>query len=151
MPTPQFNVRVPEQFHGLLRDIVEGLRANPGLAGALSAVCRQAKASPGADIVLTVVDISRLEAMEARLEAVEAWLTNGGTRSVPPARRRSSEAALPAADNRVIPDEILAEAAALWDGGRGASFDKIIKAKGWTCHRSALHKAVVRYLARQPA
>jgi hypothetical protein len=45
MPTPQFNVRVPEQYHDLLRLIVERLRANPdgadALAAALSAVCRQ--------------------------------------------------------------------------------------------------------------
>jgi hypothetical protein len=45
MPTPQFNVRVPEQYHDLLRLIVERLRTNPdgadALAAALSAVCRQ--------------------------------------------------------------------------------------------------------------
>src|SRR5688500_2164150 len=34
MPTPQFNVRVPERYHDLLRLIVERLRANPDGADA---------------------------------------------------------------------------------------------------------------------
>jgi hypothetical protein len=56
MPTSQFNVRVPEQYHALLRLIVERLRANPdgadALADALTAVCRQF-AGRGDDYLLT--------------------------------------------------------------------------------------------------
>src|SRR3954453_12525419 len=58
MPTPQFNVRVPERYHALLPLIVERLRANPdgadALADALLAVCRQ-PAGKGADNLLTAV------------------------------------------------------------------------------------------------
>ena len=48
--------------------------------------------------------------------------------------------------NRPIPAEHLEEAARLWDGGNGPSFQKIIAAKGWPYHRASLDKAVKRYL-----
>jgi hypothetical protein len=50
------------------------------------------------------------------------------------------------ARNRPIPVEHLEEAARLWDGGNGLSFSQIIAAKGWPHNRSALHKAMKRYL-----
>jgi hypothetical protein len=53
---------------------------------------------------------------------------------------------LETARNRPIPAEHLEEAARLWDGGNGLSFSQIIAAKGWPHHRSALGKAVKRYL-----
>jgi hypothetical protein len=89
MPTPQFNVRVPERYHDLLRLIVERLRANPdgadALADALSAVCRQAAsgaadslpstadsgADSGADSLPSPADSARLDAIEDRLDALE--------------------------------------------------------------------------------
>jgi hypothetical protein len=100
MPTPQFNVRVPERYHALLRLIVKHLRANPdradALADALSAVCRQPDGSLGAvnaDSLPTPANISqRLDAIESRLEALEqrAAMDETGrvavqTRSEPPA------------------------------------------------------------------
>jgi hypothetical protein len=48
--------------------------------------------------------------------------------------------------NRPIPVEHLEEAARLWNGGDGSSFQKIIDAKGWSYHRASLDKAVKRYL-----
>jgi hypothetical protein len=79
MPTPQFNVRVPERYHALLRLIVERLRANPdgadALADALSAVCRQPAGSGaiGADNLQTPADRARLEQpILDRLAALEA-------------------------------------------------------------------------------
>jgi hypothetical protein len=79
MPTPQFNVRVPERYHDLLRLIVERLRANPDgaddLADALSAVCRQPAGSGaiGADNLQTPADRARLEQpILDRLAALEA-------------------------------------------------------------------------------
>jgi hypothetical protein len=48
--------------------------------------------------------------------------------------------------NRPIPVEHLEEAARLWNGGDGSSFQKIIDAKGWSYHRGALDKAVKRHL-----
>jgi hypothetical protein len=53
--------------------------------------------------------------------------------------------------NRPIPVEHLEEAARLWNGGTGSSFQKIIDAKGWTYHRGSLDKAVKRYLERSSA
>jgi hypothetical protein len=53
---------------------------------------------------------------------------------------------LEASRNRSIPAEHLEEAARLWDGGNGPSFQKIIAAKGWSYHRASLDKAVKRYL-----
>ena len=70
MPTPQFNVRVPERYHALLRLIVERLRANPdgadALADALLAVCRQPAGSGaiGADNLPAFADSVRLDAIE---------------------------------------------------------------------------------------
>ena len=82
MPTPQFNVRVPERYHALLRLIVERLRANPdgadALADALLAVCRQPAGSDaiGADNLQTPADRARLGSLEQpildRLAALEA-------------------------------------------------------------------------------
>jgi hypothetical protein len=82
MPTPQFNVRVPERYHALLRLIVERLRANPdgadALADALLAVCRQPAGSGaiGADNLQTPADRARLGSLEQpildRLAALEA-------------------------------------------------------------------------------
>jgi hypothetical protein len=82
MPTPQFNVRVPERYHALLRLIVERLRANPdgadALADALLAVCRQTAGSGaiGADNLQTPADRARLGSLEQpildRLAALEA-------------------------------------------------------------------------------
>src|SRR4051794_28605290 len=77
MPTPQFNVRVPEQYHALLRLIVERLRASPdgadALADALLAVCRQPAGSGaiGADNLQTPADRARLDALEERLGSLE--------------------------------------------------------------------------------
>jgi hypothetical protein len=53
---------------------------------------------------------------------------------------------LEAPRNRSIPVEHLQEAARLWDGGNGLSFQQIVDAKEWSYNRSALHKAVKRYL-----
>ncbi len=73
MPTPQFNVRVPERYHDLLRLIVERLRANPdgadALADALSAVCRRSAGS-GADNLPTAADSVRLDDFAALFERV---------------------------------------------------------------------------------
>jgi hypothetical protein len=75
MPTPQFNVRVPERYHALLRLIVERLRASPdgALADALLAVCRQPAGSDaiGADNLQTPADRARLDALEERLGSLE--------------------------------------------------------------------------------
>jgi hypothetical protein len=77
MPTPQFNIRVPEQYHGLLRLIVERLRANPNgadaLAAALSAVCRQSANSGAisADSLPVAADSLPSPAVSDRLDAVE--------------------------------------------------------------------------------
>src|SRR3954466_662741 len=77
MPAPQFNVRVPERYHALLRLIVERLRANPdgadALADALLAVCRQPAGSGaiGADNLPASADSVRLDAIEERLGSLE--------------------------------------------------------------------------------
>jgi hypothetical protein len=96
MPTPQFNVRVPERYHALLRLIVERLRANPegadALADALLAVCRQpadallavcrqpagkgadnllTAAGKGADNLPTAADTEVLRSILERLDALE--------------------------------------------------------------------------------
>jgi hypothetical protein len=78
MPTPQFNIRVPEQYHGLLRLIVERLRANPNgadaLADALTAVCRQPAGSGaiGADRLSAAADSLPSSAVSDRLDAITA-------------------------------------------------------------------------------
>jgi hypothetical protein len=48
--------------------------------------------------------------------------------------------------NRPIPVEHLEEAARLWDGGNGPSFQQIIASKGWPYNRAGLYRAVKRYL-----
>jgi hypothetical protein len=99
VPTPQFNVRVPDRYHDLLRLIVDHLRANPdgadALAEALSAVCRQTADSIGADNLPTPADSARLDAIDARLAALEqrvaaideAGRVTGDIPSEPPAQR----------------------------------------------------------------
>jgi DNA-binding NarL/FixJ family response regulator len=78
MPTPQFNVRVPEQYHDLLRLIVERLRANPdgadALADALSAVCRQSagRCAISADSLSAAADSLPSSAVSDRLDAITA-------------------------------------------------------------------------------
>jgi hypothetical protein len=78
MPTPQFNIRVPEQYHGLLRLIVERLRANPdgadALAAALTAVCRQSasRSAIGADSLPAAGDSLPSAAVSNRLDAITA-------------------------------------------------------------------------------
>ena len=47
---------------------------------------------------------------------------------------------------RSIPVEHLEEAARLWDGGNGPSFQQIIASKGWPYNRAGLYRAVKRYL-----
>lgn len=108
MPTPQFNVRVPERYHDLLRLIVERLRANPdgadALADALSAVCRQ-PAGKGADNLLSDASTDvpqsilerlaaleereprmvRIEALEARIAVLEEMLAGPPATPPPPA------------------------------------------------------------------
>jgi hypothetical protein len=80
VPTPQFNVRVPERYHDLLRLIVERLRANQdgadALAEILTAVCRQPAVS--ADSLPSIADrrvdaiIDRLTALEERMNRFQA-------------------------------------------------------------------------------
>jgi hypothetical protein len=202
MPTPQFNVRVPEQYHGLLRLIVERLRANPdgadALAAALTAVCRQSAGSIGAigaDSLSAAADSLPSSAVSDRLDAITADLEDLKVRIAllpeilerltrqeefsrkvlafdervnegrvkdrearagsPPASTSASK--LPAKprpatpDNHPIPVEHVEEAARLWDGGKGPSIAKIIAAKGWSHHRSALGKKVKRYLDQSSA
>jgi hypothetical protein len=192
MPTPQFNVRVPEQYHDLLRLIVERLRANPNgadaLADALTAVCRQSagsgaisadRLSAAADSLPSSAVSDRLDAIERRhedlhilLDTIQERLARQEQTTVelttftqsikegivkdraragsPPASKRASKvptAPRPAEpSDRSIPVEHVEEAARLWDGGKGPSIAKIIAAKGWTHHRSALGKKVKRYL-----
>jgi hypothetical protein len=85
MPTPQFNVRVPERYHDLLRLIVERLRANPdgadALADALSAVCRQSagRGASDADRLSAAADSLPSSAVSDRLDAIEARLASGAS------------------------------------------------------------------------
>lgn len=83
-PTPQFNMRMPEETHAALREIAEALRRNPGLAERLVDTCRQdaaGKMDPAAD---DLEDLPRLDQIEQRLDRIEAWLTSGGMRRTPP-------------------------------------------------------------------
>jgi hypothetical protein len=91
------------------------------------------------DVFQPILD--RLAALEAKAQERPAEpeiipVTSG----LPPQPEAS------AASNRPIPAEHLEEAARLWDGGKGPSIPQIIKSKGWPYNRSALHKAVKRYL-----
>lgn len=91
MPTPQFNMRVPQELHSGLREVAEILRHDPGLLEELLAACRQVakgrsfdaadRLPPAAD---SPEDLPRLDQIEQRLDRIEAWLTSGGMRRTPP-------------------------------------------------------------------
>jgi hypothetical protein len=68
------------------------------------------------------------------------------TRSKPQHHRRNTQSGAETPSNRPRPAEYVEEAARLWTSGKGFSIAKIITDKEWTYHRSALHKAVKRYL-----
>lgn len=86
MPTPQFNMRMPQETHAALREIAEALRRNPALADQLVDICRQDvadKTTVAADTADSQ-NAPRLDQIEQRLDRIEAWLTSGGMRRTPP-------------------------------------------------------------------
>lgn len=148
---PQINLRLPDEHHALMRRIAHGLREKPGLAEAIEALLNGAATRDSPATPDSPGDGGRLDAIEARLAALEARAVDPApVASVKAARTRRRSSGEPKS-NEPIPPEHLAEAARLWDGGRGPSFAEIIKAKGWGYNRSSLHKAVVRWLERDGA
>ena len=106
------------------------LPASPGLAGEVAELKERLAALEEREP--RMVKIDALERRVAKLEET------AGTQAAPPMP--------PPAGNRPIPAEHLEEAARLWDGGNGPSFQQIIASKGWPYNRAGLYRAVKRYL-----
>src|SRR4051794_11613976 len=66
--TPQINIRVPEEHHGLIKVIAARLRIEPGVATRLAAVLGDDSAAGGD----ASPDLAGTDAVLARLAAVEA-------------------------------------------------------------------------------
>jgi hypothetical protein len=173
MPTPQFNVRVPEQYHALLRTIVESLRVNPygadALADALLSVCRQPAVNNVAhnlpsdastannlpsdantEALHTV--LARIAAQEERIAALEEREPRMTMLEALEARVAKLEKApkppRPATKRTpsILPEHI-AEAALLWRD-EGQSYRQIRDSHGWPYNFNALGKKAKQYLTK---
>jgi hypothetical protein len=106
MPTPQINIRVPAQYHDLMRRIAVTLRENASTAAAFAALCDGA-ALPESRLE-SRSESSRLDILEARVRDLESRIPEPKPKRY---LRRGQ-------NTKAIPDETLTEAQRLKDEGK---------------------------------